>query len=139
MSTVTLVFWRPRRHGKTTISAPARWNLRVSLCLETTGIPVATGKFAGVQHLRLTPSCSVSLRPFYLPDELPQVFFHCCVYYSKSKFNKASETIFNLAQKHEQRSPDARKFFDFYCSVSHQQKYDFRPQCGLFTPRLKLQ
>lgn len=53
----------------------------------------------------------VSLRPFYLPREFPQLFFTVVYIHPKANFNKATEIIFNLSQRLESLSPDAPKFF----------------------------
>lgn len=53
----------------------------------------------------------VSLRPYYLPREFPQLFI-CVVYVHPQANNaKASEEIFTLSQKLESIPPDAPKMF----------------------------
>lgn len=52
----------------------------------------------------------VSLRPFYLPGEFPQIFFTVVYIHPKANFDRALDTIFILSQKLESLSPDAPKF-----------------------------
>ena len=52
----------------------------------------------------------LSLRPYYLPREFPQIFFTLVYIHPKADFNKATGIIFNISQKLEALSPDAPKF-----------------------------
>ena len=52
----------------------------------------------------------LSLRPYYLPREFPQIFFTLVYIHPKADFNKATRIIFNISQKLEALSPDAPKF-----------------------------
>lgn len=52
----------------------------------------------------------VSLRPFYLPREFPQIFFTVVYIHPKAIIDRTLDTIFNLSQKPESVSPDAPKF-----------------------------
>lgn len=52
----------------------------------------------------------VSLRPYYLPREFPQLFFTVVYIPPYANSSIAAEEIFNLSQKLETLSPDAPKF-----------------------------
>ncbi|CDQ57272.1 unnamed protein product [Oncorhynchus mykiss] len=53
---------------------------------------------------------SVSLQPYYLPSEFPQLFVTVVYIQLKANIIKASEIIYNLSQKLESHSPKAPKF-----------------------------
>ena len=53
---------------------------------------------------------SVSLRPFYLPREFPQVFLTIVYIHPRANATSASSTIFDLVQKLQSISPDAPNF-----------------------------
>lgn len=52
----------------------------------------------------------VSLRPFYLPREFPQIFITVVYIHPKANVKNAQEIIYNLSQRLETISPDAPKF-----------------------------
>ena len=53
---------------------------------------------------------SVSLRPFYLPREFPQIFLTAVYIHPKANAASASSTIFDVVQKLQSISPDAPNF-----------------------------
>ncbi|KAK0146882.1 putative RNA-directed DNA polymerase from transposon BS [Merluccius polli] len=63
---------------------------------------------------------AVSLRPFYLPREFPQLFFILVYIHPRANATTATDHIKNVLDRLEQRSPDAPKFImgDFnHCSI----------------------
>lgn len=65
---------------------------------------------------------SVSLRPFYLPREFPQLFFTVVYIHPLANSAKVSDVLYQLSQRLDSLSPDAPKFIlgDFNnCSLKN--------------------
>ncbi len=65
---------------------------------------------------------SVSLRPFYLPQEFPQMFVTVVYIHPKANEAKVKETVEHTVSKLQNVSPDAPNFImgDFnHCSLKY--------------------
>lgn len=57
-----------------------------------------------------TPDVELSLRPFYLPREFPQLLIPTLYIHPKANAASASKTVFNVVQELQSISPEAPNF-----------------------------
>ncbi|KAK0136692.1 hypothetical protein N1851_027139 [Merluccius polli] len=114
---------KPHIRGKGRNPRPRIWiDIRLTVAPRATAQqdPAITRKTRGggcrtvvVRESLCTPDIEllcVSLRPFYLPREFPQIFLTVVYIHPKANFDRALDIIFNLSHKLDLLSPDAPKF-----------------------------